>query len=475
MQAQSAWSSRHVDPLSYYESTRDGSNGCWKPPTIVFSDVALADAWVAENPALAHMKEEYIMAREALQAEQALNLHLLSQAFLHKSLTSEACVEDEEDVSTQAGTGIAESLTNPQSLFAAPQSLSEVPPLWSRPPVAIGEVPDRVTIIVNPMTAKGVRSAHQALASATKLLKTNGVSVTPLMTTHAGHERDLAQYALDRTILILGGMGTVREVLNGVMARPDHRLVRIGILPNGSLAPYSVEEGVRHVLAGEVREMDVLLVERLAEVRNGQQETTVLDHCYAFNWGCWGSAAEALHLYNKRLKFMRMRGLRLSGLTQFIKNRWYRARLEFVRGELPDDMHDRFDVVDDYTALNFFNHRASNGILLAPRAQLDDGFLDLHIVKAGTRKDLNRYFDVATYSGSNWLDATQPCPSKSRSMNLEYIQASSITVWPDAESPNVYQGPETVVVDGDTVAGSPFRVSVVPLAIRIFASHDFYM
>merc|ERR1719329_839043 len=95
-------------------------------------------------------------------------------------------------------------------------------------------------------------------------------------------------------------------------------------------------------------------------------------------------------------------------VVEWVKDHWYRARLEFPEGEVPQRMRERLAQPNDYTNLSFFNHRRTHGRVRCPRAQLDDGLLDLHIMPA--------YGRAAGIKFSAWVDnmqfddVTQPCP-----------------------------------------------------------------
>lgn len=93
-----------------------------------------------------------------------------------------------------------------------------------------------ILILVNPVSGK---------KTAMKLLKTvvvprclaRGVAVTVVPTTHANHALEVARDYDLRTVdglVVMGGDGTVHEVVNGMMQRKDDVKVPIGNLPAGS-------------------------------------------------------------------------------------------------------------------------------------------------------------------------------------------------------------------------------------------------
>lgn len=89
----------------------------------------------------------------------------------------------------------------------------------------------KMLLIVNPAAKHGetetlVPAIEQLLQSAPHDL---------VMTTHMGHAAELAEAARGYDVLVaVGGDGTVHEVLNGIMRRPEHDRPALGLIPTGS-------------------------------------------------------------------------------------------------------------------------------------------------------------------------------------------------------------------------------------------------
>ena len=103
---------------------------------------------------------------------------------------------------------------------------------------------------------------------------------------------------------------------------------------------------------------------------------------YGFNVVGWGMFSSANQLA-EALRFLGRRRYDVAGLLQILRNRRYQATLEFGG-----------DVVDDgFTMLVLSNTiHTGEGMKMAPRAKLDDGKLDLLIVRRATRRGLFRLF-----------------------------------------------------------------------------------
>ena len=87
-------------------------------------------------------------------------------------------------------------------------------------------------------------------------------------TEHTGHARELAINATAqnaKTIIVLGGDGTVNEVINGVLITSCERMPAVGIIPLGSSNDFSkslaIPQRLRHacerIINGKTRDIDV--------------------------------------------------------------------------------------------------------------------------------------------------------------------------------------------------------------------------
>lgn len=111
----------------------------------------------------------------------------------------------------------------------------------------------RVLLVVNPGSRRGMRRRHVAL----RAFADRGVDVHEVITTHAGHAREVlaAPDGSWDAVFVLGGDGAVMEVV-GAMA---HTGVPIGVLPGGTGnlvagvlgIPLGIGKAVRALLSGE--------------------------------------------------------------------------------------------------------------------------------------------------------------------------------------------------------------------------------
>lgn len=215
------------------------------------------------------------------------------------------------------------------------------------------------------------------------------------MTERPGHARELAAEAaaqeVDR-IIVLGGDGTVNEVVNGILASGCRQIPRIGIIPSGcsndfskSLGiPQQLQEACRTVVNGKVKCVDV-----------GQAGRHYF--CMASALGLFADvSAESVHMR------------RLSGSLRYIA-----AALGVIRkmtsGWEMDVRADGRAFRGTYGVLLVSNTPRFGGLAMVPDAKCDDGVLDclliempkkleaLSLIPLVLRKRLIRHKKVTTF------------------------------------------------------------------------------
>ena len=126
----------------------------------------------------------------------------------------------------------------------------------------------KVRIILNPIADHN--HAGQIAAGLRPLIEKAG-NAEWVTTDHPGHAVELARQTGEQgfdLLLVLGGDGTIHEVINGLMLLPAEKRPAIGIVPLGSGndfaqslgIPLDLPEATRRALEGEAKRMDVGLV-----------------------------------------------------------------------------------------------------------------------------------------------------------------------------------------------------------------------
>ena len=213
----------------------------------------------------------------------------------------------------------------------------------------------RLLVIINPFA--GTKQAQVvANRSIFPMLQQAGVEYEVLLTSYAGHARELVrQEASDRWkgIVVVSGDGLMYEVLNGLFDREDWRealeCLSFGIVPAGSgnglsrslsyLQREKFHLGTQDLSAavncarGSVRPMDLLYVE------------TPMNGRLSFHSVFWGLVAD-VDIESEVLRWMGGVRYTIWSLLKVIKPRRYRARLSYIPCD-PDYTEDTRQILDD--------------------------------------------------------------------------------------------------------------------------------
>ncbi len=321
----------------------------------------------------------------------------------------------------------------------------------------------RVAVMVNTVSGKG--TGLEILDRVKPLLESAGTSVEVLPLRCAGHARKIALQsdlsAVD-CLCAIGGDGTAHETVNGLLGRPGDdntpdRLV-VGLIPGGSgntlahdLKISSPEDFVRHFLAGRVRKIDALEISTPPATESEHERDDAVDpypdRCFSINMAGWGLPAQVLRAAN---------GLRWWGSAQYnvaayltlVRNRSYRCTVTLV------DKHDkRTTVSDSYVMVQAQNTvHMGEKLPFCPGARLDDGLVDLVLIRRASRRALMKLMARAR-SGTHIEDDI-----------TSYFQCRSFTIDPHPEER--FAGTGTMNVDGELVGGTPMTAKVLPGAVR---------
>lgn len=121
-------------------------------------------------------------------------------------------------------------------------------------------------IIVNPNAGKG--KGKKNLKTALKLFSERGAEYSVFETTRAGEAKEFSQRLTasgEKEIIVVGGDGTLHEVLNGLS---DPSSCRLGLIPSGTGNDFAAAAGLPSnaaqaaeiILSGETKETDFLCV-----------------------------------------------------------------------------------------------------------------------------------------------------------------------------------------------------------------------
>ena len=238
----------------------------------------------------------------------------------------------------------------------------------------------RVAVILNPAAAGG-RAARLRGAIAGRFAGM-GVEARFLESAGPGDARRLAaeqSLADDDAVVAAGGDGTVFEVVNGLLERPAGERVPLGVVPVGTGNAFAREFGLG---PGDWRRaIDLVAAGRTGPIDVGRVLAGAARYHFVNVVGV-GFAADAGRTA-ARLKFVGNAAYTLAAVWHLLRLRSHAVRLE-VDGETLEE---------DAIVLEIANSRyTGTRFLIAPEARLDDGLLDVVLVRRMPRRRIARLF-----------------------------------------------------------------------------------
>lgn len=242
-------------------------------------------------------------------------------------------------------------------------------------------------------------------------------------------------------LVAAGGDGTLFEVLNGLYRHQPGRRPPLGLLPLGTgnafardlgLEPGDWEKGIALIRAGGLRRVDV----GRAQPARGEGSWPAFHFLNIIGAGLPVDAMRAA----EHIKFVGRHAYSLAALWRALQLRSYPLRVE-LDGEVIEQDALLVEVSNTrYTGTHF---------LIAPAARLDDGLLDVTLVRRLSRTRLLRLFPTI-YRGAHVQHG-----------EVLTRQASSVVI---SGPPGLELAP-----DGEIAGHTPARISCLPGDLEIFA------
>jgi YegS/Rv2252/BmrU family lipid kinase len=296
----------------------------------------------------------------------------------------------------------------------------------------------RTVFLVNPASENGATGrrwpeiANRAAAS--------GLSGEALLSERPGQLTELARRAADEgaeLLVVVGGDGTVNEVVNGIAGRDGPELA---VIPRGTGRdfarnygiPRRLDEALRIAQDGRTREIDV----GLASFRSWQGEA---DERYFANIASAGMSGAIAKRANETSKAL---GGKVSYFwaTFAVFSRWRTSELTVAVGT-----ESRRARMHDVVVAN--GRYFGGGMMICPGAEPDDGVFDVLLIGNLTKRDLLLTLPK-TYRGKHL-----PHPK------AELLRGPTVEI----DSPE----PMPVELDGEQPGTTPARFEIVPHALRL--------
>jgi len=295
----------------------------------------------------------------------------------------------------------------------------------------------KILCIYNPKAGGG--NSMNYLVDIKKYFEKYNIQAEIIFTEYPKHSTEIVQQAdLSKYdgIAVAGGDGSFFNSLNGYMKRPDNPNIPMGVLPVGTgnslsrdiaKVDSSLEDFVKILSQGNTMNLD------LAEVKT-KKETF-----YYANMMGFGFINDVVETASK-LKFFKSFAYTLGVLYNTIKLNTFDLKMTVDGKEL--NLDNVFVIISNskYTGGNY---------LIAPKAEINDGMLDLIILNRLSRINLLKIFPMI-FDGSH-VDTKF----------VDYIHAKNIKL--EAKIPKV------LAPDGEIYGEFPAEISCIPAGIKVFA------
>ncbi|MDQ7048389.1 MAG: diacylglycerol kinase family lipid kinase [Enterobacterales bacterium] len=294
-------------------------------------------------------------------------------------------------------------------------------------------------IIYNPQAGGG--RAKKLLPQVKNYLKQQSIEATFLLTTHCGHAKQLAAEAdlsAYDALIASGGDGTQFEVLNGYYANQSNNKPPMGLIPNGTGNAFIRDLGLRQT--DWKKAIDIIKMQQIKKLDVGHF-TAEGQGYYFLNIVGMGFVADVAEL-SVPLKWLGNTAYTIATLIKMIRLRSQKMIIE-VDGERLEREAIFAEVANStFTGTTF---------LMAPKARLDDGLLDLVLLNKTGRLKLLKLFS-SIYDGSH---INYP--------EVEYIQAQSIKI--EEEKPG------KLIPDGEILGRTPVEFKCLAADLDFFMGY----
>jgi YegS/Rv2252/BmrU family lipid kinase len=288
-------------------------------------------------------------------------------------------------------------------------------------------------LVVNPHGGK--KKGLEILEKVKPVFKEAGAEIEIKETRYAGHARMMI-HELNFTgydgFCAIGGDGTMHELVNGMLTRDDKKKIPIGLITGGTGNSFMHDLNcldpvlaAKRIVTGRLRKVDIARVDAAGEI------------IYGFNIVGWGLPT-AVNERAEKMRWLKGQRYNVASIIEVIK---YTKRLAKIS-------IDGRTIAGDYGFILGCNTiHTGNAMKMAPLAQIDDGLIDLLIVRKAGRLKLLTLF-TKLFKGAHIGDPV-----------VEYHQAKEFSIVPMVN--------HSLNIDGEMVGSTPLHVKMLPREIEV--------
>ena len=288
-------------------------------------------------------------------------------------------------------------------------------------------------LLVNPKG--GHKKGLEIYERVKHVFSSSDTNIEVLHTEYAGHAFDFAN-TLDFVgydgLCAIGGDGTMYEIINGMLKREDKQKIPIGLITGGTgnSFMYDVDcldpvDAAKRIVQHNLRPLDIAKVNA-----NG-------DLFYSFNIIGWGLATDAGKLAEK-LRWLGGIRYDVASIIEVLKGKDRIATLKLDKEVIKEN----FIFIIGCNTIH-----TGKAMKMAPLAQLNDGKIDLIIVRKTSRINLLKLFPKL-FSGDHI-----------KSPLVEYRQVENFSI--SLEETN------DLTIDGEIIGTTPLDVQMIPKMINV--------
>ncbi len=294
-------------------------------------------------------------------------------------------------------------------------------------------IPKNILLLVNPVSGKGNNiTISKQIESYFGQEKWEFQSIFSEYKNHLINYLKTADLQTFTHIAVVGGDGTMHEVINGLLTRNDNIQMPVLLFPCGTgnsfnfdLGCFSVENALERLKASNTQKIDIMHIK-------AENETF-----FAFNVVGFGIVND-INLCAENMRWLGAIRYTVAAILEIFKNGNYLAQVEIDQKKY--DQNFCFVLI-----LNTIH--TGKAMKMAPKALLSDGYLDVLVVKHLSVVQLLSLFPKI-FSGTHI-----------NSPLVEYIHAKSIKIFPKKQ--------QFGNIDGEVKGFSPFEINILPLALTI--------
>jgi diacylglycerol kinase (ATP) len=294
--------------------------------------------------------------------------------------------------------------------------------------------PKKLYFLLNPFAGNG--NAYNIFKLVKSILDKEQIEIESYLSQSKGDiekfitNEDLSEFD---GICVIGGDGTIHEAIEGLMQSEKSKYLSLGIIPAGSGNAFAEDLGLRdpldgleNIIIGNISRIDVMRIKTRHNIN------------YAVNIIGWGMASN-VNILAEKLRWLGNIRYSIASILSILKIKLQKANI-IIENQVFDGKTAFF------IALN--NIHTGKGMKMAPKAKLNDGLIDIILLKKASRLRILKIFSQL-FSGKHIYDPL-----------VQYMQVKSFSINSENDFLNI---------DGENIGQTPIEVSVERNAIQLFA------